>query len=322
MPVWNSKRFAAPVLMLVLAGLGAGFQAACHRSSRSDDFYNPPQLRYQTPVILATAGQPYTSVAPDVSAYFFLNHAGGTQTEGFTFAVRPALPAGLALDARTGLISGTPSAASAAAAFTVAASSKGGTGFFTVSLGVQDQSPVAMDYAGNGAVSTAVGASVALPAGAVTGGVPAGFGVNPALPAGLVLNAENGLVSGRPTAAIPLTTYTLTVPTPAGSANAPFRLLVTAAVPAASITLDYPGAANPVVLTQGQPVGPSIPAPAVSGSDLVFTVTPALPAGLGLDPLTGVISGTPAAATAQAAYTVTAANAGGAAQAVLNLIVN
>ena len=322
MPVWNSKRFAAPALVLVLAGLGAGFQVACHHASRSDDLYDPPQLRYRTAAMLATTGQPYASVLPDVSAYVYVNHAGSTQTQGFSFAVNPALPAGLALDAHTGLITGTPAAASATAAYTIAASGSGGTGFFTVNLGVQDQSPVRMDYAGSGAVSTAVGTAVALPAGAVAGGAPAGFGVSPALPAGLVLNAENGLVSGRPTTATPLATYTLTVTTPAGSANAPFLLQVTAAVPAAPGALDYPGAANPVVLTQGQAVGAAIPAPTVSGSDLVFTVTPALPAGRSLDPLTGVISGTPAAAAALTAYTVSAANGGGATQAVLNLSVS
>ena len=40
-------------------------------------------------------------------------------------------------------------------------------------------------------------------------------------------------------------------------------------------------------------------------------MSPALPTGLSLDGTTGVISGTPAAITAQATYTITAANAAG-----------
>jgi uncharacterized protein (TIGR03118 family) len=51
--------------------------------------------------------------------------------------------------------------------------------------------------------------------------------------------------------------------------------------------------------------------PAVTGTVSTYTVAPALPAGLALNGTTGVISGTPTAVTAQATYTVTAANATG-----------
>jgi hypothetical protein len=40
-------------------------------------------------------------------------------------------------------------------------------------------------------------------------------------------------------------------------------------------------------------------------------VSPALPAGLGLSPSTGIVSGIPTAVTAAVNYTVTASNAGG-----------
>jgi|GEM_PF-2183787 len=48
--------------------------------------------------------------------------------------------------------------------------------------------------------------------------------------------------------------------------------------------------------------------PVVSGSGARFTVSPALPAGLAIDSLTGVISGTPTAGAASTTYTVTATN--------------
>jgi hypothetical protein len=56
--------------------------------------------------------------------------------------------------------------------------------------------------------------------------------------------------------------------------------------------------------------GSAIPAvtPAVGGTGAVFTVSPALPAGLVLDSLTGVVSGTPSAATVSKTYTVSATN--------------
>lgn len=51
--------------------------------------------------------------------------------------------------------------------------------------------------------------------------------------------------------------------------------------------------------------------PTVSGSVTSYAVSPPLPAGLNLNPSTGVISGTPTAATATASYTVTAQNSAG-----------
>ena len=51
--------------------------------------------------------------------------------------------------------------------------------------------------------------------------------------------------------------------------------------------------------------------PTVTGTVTSWTVTPALPAGLSLDPQTGAISGTPTAESAAGLYRVVATNAGG-----------
>jgi hypothetical protein len=51
--------------------------------------------------------------------------------------------------------------------------------------------------------------------------------------------------------------------------------------------------------------------PTVTGSGITYSIDPSLPDGLVINPLTGVISGTPSAAAASAIYTVTASNAGG-----------
>jgi len=60
--------------------------------------------------------------------------------------------------------------------------------------------------------------------------------------------------------------------------------------------------------------------PTVSGTVSGYSVSPALPAGLTLDPTSGVISGTPLAGSS-GTYTVTASNESGAATAVLTLVV-
>ncbi|MBK8419161.1 Ig domain-containing protein [Candidatus Villigracilis saccharophilus] len=60
--------------------------------------------------------------------------------------------------------------------------------------------------------------------------------------------------------------------------------------------------------------------PTVSGGKATaFTVSPALPAGLSLDPSTGVITGTPITVVAQTSYVVTVKNATGSVSATLSL---
>jgi hypothetical protein len=316
MPGWNTKRFAAYGLISGLAVLNVGLQLGCHKFKELQNFTDPPQLSYQTPLILATAGQPFTSVAPAVSAFYYLAGVGTTTTTGFSFSVNPALPDDLVLQPGTGVITGTPLAVSPETQYSITASNfttnGGGTATVVVTLGVQASSPVALSYAGAGALSTAVGVatSLALPADAVSGGTPTGFGVSPVLPAGLVLNPTTGLISGIPTAATTGTTpYLLTVTTPQGSANCPFTLIVAATQPAAPIGLAYAG--SPFTATVGTAFTGPAPTFTTAATDLVYTVSPALTGGLTLDPLLGVISGTPTATSAQAGYTITASNAGG-----------
>ena len=57
---------------------------------------------------------------------------------------------------------------------------------------------------------------------------PAGFSISPPLPAGLALDAATGEVAGRPTQALPRTTFTVTMTDLAGSARAPLVLQVAA----------------------------------------------------------------------------------------------
>lgn len=60
--------------------------------------------------------------------------------------------------------------------------------------------------------------------------------------------------------------------------------------------------------------------PTVTGSDITYSISPALPAGLTLDTSTGVISGTPAATLASTVYTITATNSGGNTTATVTLV--
>jgi hypothetical protein len=312
-------RSAAFRVLAGLAVLAGAFSAGCHkRLDRLDYGVEAPQVSYQTPVVLATAGEPYTSVAPEFGAYVKNSGVGTFVTTGITFTVVPDLPAGLTLNPTTGIISGTPLAATPAGPYTITASNIGGSGSFSLTLGVQDASPVAVSYAQTGldAAAGAVGATLVLNPPTVTGDTATGFGVAPALPVGLTLNPSTGLVSGQPTAALAGTQYTLTATAPSGSGNCTFTLLVAAQAGIAPAGLNYP----PISATLQQPfVGP-LPSLA-AGTDVVYTVLPALPAGLVLDPLTGQVTGTPTA-SAQITCQVTASNAVGSTGADVAVTVN
>lgn len=78
-------------------------------------------------------------------------------------------------------------------------------------------------------------------------------------------------------------------------------------------------AVSPALYRVGEAVAPNVPS--VTGSVSTWTASPALPAGLVLDPSTGVLSGTPTTATSALDVTITAANAAGQAQTVLSVLV-
>jgi hypothetical protein len=77
-------------------------------------------------------------------------------------------------------------------------------------------------------------------------------------------------------------------------------------------------AVNPAGYVPGAAITPNSPSSSGGAIDS-YSVSPPLPAGLALDAVTGVISGTPTAAVARAAYVVTATNAAGSATATLSL---
>ena len=68
--------------------------------------------------------------------------------------------------------------------------------------------------------------------------------------------------------------------------------------------------ANPATYTRGTAITANAPSSG-GGAVVSYTASPALPAGLVLNPSTGVMTGTPTVVSAQATYVVTASNPGG-----------
>ena len=68
-------------------------------------------------------------------------------------------------------------------------------------------------------------------------------------------------------------------------------------------------AVNPASYSAGQPIIPNVPV--FNGGASMWTINPALPGGLSLDPLTGILSGVPTEALAPTVYTVQVTNDAG-----------
>ncbi|HTU67182.1 MAG TPA: putative Ig domain-containing protein [Steroidobacteraceae bacterium] len=136
-----STRLSAGYALLVSTLL-----ASCGGGGGSDSPPPPPAVAAPTGLSYATpqnlrVNTAMTAITPSVT---------GTVAG---YAVSPALPAGLSLNATSGQISGTPTANSAAATYTVSASNAGGTTTFALSLkvyGVDVQSQSIARFAAQG----------------------------------------------------------------------------------------------------------------------------------------------------------------------------
>ncbi|WP_186466985.1 putative Ig domain-containing protein [Arthrobacter sp. UKPF54-2] len=252
-----------------------------------------PVFTASTPPGTATVGSPYS--------YTFA--ASGNPAPSFNVA-SGSLPAGLALNSASGMLSGTPTAAGSST-FTVAATN-----------GV---SPDAVTPSRTITVSAAQAAPVftaSTPPGTATVGSPYSYTFaasgNPApsfnvasgsLPAGLALNSASGMLSGTPTAA---GSSTFTVAATNGvspDAVTPSRTITVSAAQAAPV---FTASTPPATATVGSPYSYTF---AASGNPApTFNVASgSLPAGLALNSASGVLSGTPTAA-GSSTFTVAATN--------------
>jgi hypothetical protein len=195
----------------------------------------PLSLTYSAGTAVYTMG---TSIAPNIPT-----SAGGTIT---AYAVSPALPLGLSLNASTGVISGTPTEVSSQTNYTINASNSAGMVRFAVSITVTDRPPTALTYTLQNAVYP-IQRPIAPNSPTNSGGVVTSYGVSPALPPGLNLSAATGVISGTPTMAIPETTYTVTASDSGGSATALLSLTTAKIVPPAPaiscsqlLAMDFP----------------------------------------------------------------------------------
>ena len=150
--------------------------------------------------------------------------------------------------------------------------------------------------------------------------VVTGYYIDKPLPSGLVFDSATGTISGTPNVVTPAAQYTIIGFNTGGSYAT--TISITVAPPPPPI-ITYP---TPEVYTRYTAIAPLTPvnkggAASATSTSTAYTIDKTLPAGLTLDPATGIVSGTPTAISPPTDYNITAHNDGGTSTFTINITV-
>ena len=197
--------------------------------------------------VLATQAVPTATLAVNHLAAGFTPVTGSGGTGALSHAVAPSLPAGLAMAAGSGTITGTPTVATAATSYTVTVTdANGAAATAAFSLGTL----AATSTVGSTALVVDRPATAFIPVTGSGGSAPLLYAVSPALPTGLSLAPTTGTITGTPTIIGPAASYTVTV-TDANTISATAGFSLSVGEPTTATTL----AASPNPSRYGQSVG-------------------------------------------------------------------
>jgi gliding motility-associated-like protein len=246
--------------------------------------YATPKVLYQNFVI--------PNIAPSVS---------GTVS---SYSIDRTLPAGLSFSSVTGIISGTPTALSSMQTYVITARNSTGSAIANIDISVVIAPPSNLAYF---SPTRLIQDSTLAPVRPTYSGLATAFTIDKPLPLGLTFNTATGEITGKPSVVTGLIRYIVTASNSTGSTSAPLDLEVLIAPPK---NLKY---ATPIIYEEEIPIVPLNPT--VKGKVDTYTIDKVLPDGLTLDPITGIISGTPTKAIPVTIYWVTTTNTTGSARA-------
>ena len=246
---------------------------------------------------------PTTSLTKNILAQSFtpVTASGGFGT--LTYAISPALPAGLTFSTTTGAISGTPTAISSTTTYTVTVTDQASqTSNKTFSLTVAATTLTASLDIPTKIVTSNVAVVAFTPVTATGGTGTITYSIAPTLYPLLTFSTTTGEIAGTANAVHGNTTYVVTATdqTPT-SVNKTFYLTVNAPVPLVTTT---------IIPSQNVVAGEAStgfsPVSATGGyGTLSWSTTPTLPTGLTINASTGAISGTAASFANANNYVVT-----------------
>jgi|GEM_PF-1042883 len=261
----------------------------------------PPTVTYDAGPHVLPVNEPMTPLAK--------TGASGSIT---SYAITPALPAGLQFNRTTGRISGTPVVASPAREYVVTVTGPGGSGQDTLTLSTF-ATPPTVGYP-NDSLAFAVGSAILPVTRTAVTGIVTRYSITPAPPNGLQFNTTTGRLTGTPTAVSPATAYVITAHGPGGVGSDTVVLATSTPPP----TVTYADA--PVVYDLGVDITPLVKT-AASGLISRYAIAPSLPPGLTLNPTTGTIYGRPSGPSAATDYVVSAIGPGGTGRDTITLAV-
>lgn len=238
-----------------------------------------------------------------------------------SYSISPSLPAGLSLNSVTGLISGKPTVISPVTNYKVVGSNALGSTSITLEIVVVAQ-PSLMYPESSYLVEKYREFPTITP---IALAPVTSYSITPALNE-LTFNPATGAISGTPYSDLPPTAYTIKGVT----ANGTVSTTLVIGIGSAPFYLHYKFASGNYAswssgmqekdfFTKGVAIAPITPNTVLSGA--VYSAE-SLPAGLVINPTTGVITGTPTQATPKATFWVKVTNAFGSTQNAISIVVN
>lgn len=273
------------------------------------DGSNPRATGQQNDIAIGSIGWSGNAIASDNNgAIYFIDNSNKLRKyeERVAYRISPGLPTGLSIDVQTGAISGTPTVTSPSTNYTITAYNS--VGSRSTNLNITVGAPISFSFQRNGntglanmpwtgtvsnplfngsnyATTGSNGITLDITESTDGYGVYAAsgvlFSISPALPTGLALNTSTGQISGTPTQAKNLTTYTVTAVNSFGTSTAQLQFAVTGPSNLSYANQTYiegiVGSANPSI-------------GGVTGTITYAVSNGALPSGVTLNSGTGVLT--------------------------------